>query len=127
MALDWIEALEDAGGSGNLATKGDCIREDEAEAVVGETRAAGPEGWAAEFLPLSLRIEASSALSLPGAPATASFAAPTDALKRLYKPLNPPCTISPANALASPLLPGRGGVKSSKVVRASEREAAVCR
>jgi hypothetical protein len=55
-----------------------------------------------------------------------SFPAPTAPRKRLYNPLRPFCTISPANLLLSALEEeGGGGANSLKVVRVSELDAAL--
>lgn len=111
----------------NLAVNGECSFEDDVvDAVVGDATMALPGPFKAAIFDFPLLIDASSALSFPAPPATASLAAPTEAFSRLYRPLKPLCTISSAKPRPSPLLPGLGDAKSSNVVRVSDREALVC-
>lgn len=90
---------------GECVASGGCTRDD-TDAVVRDRTVPllGPLYQAAPLL----MERASAGEFCPLEPDTASFAAPTEALILLYKPLRPPCTTSEAKLFASPLLPGRG-------------------
>jgi hypothetical protein len=113
---DGVAAIVLAAFDEKCVAKGDCTLDD-AEAVVGERTFA---------LLVPLYRDPPLLIDRPsdGDPVTVSLATPTEALIRLYKPLRPPWTASDAKLFNSPLLPGRGPAKSSKVVRVSDCEAA---
>lgn len=124
---DTLESREGGGGwSGKAGARGDCSLEEGIETMTGEETAV-PAGLLVRaglvvtllFGPSPTTI-ASSEWSMP-----VSLLAPTEALKRLYRPLRPLCTIS--KLLASFVVDAGGGdVRSSKVVKASERDAVAC-
>jgi hypothetical protein len=104
--LDALESREGGGGwSAKVGARGDCRREE------GRERTAGGlflgEGSTAESVGVSLL-------------------ATTEAFKRLYKLLKPPWTNSIVFASLDDA--GKGGaVRSSKVVKALERDAVACK
>jgi hypothetical protein len=124
VALELLESREGGNGSGNVAVEGDCNLDDGTETTTGEDTEVPP--GLCEDMPGTvvavLRAPAKVASAGSGA---ASFAPPTEALKRLYKPLSPPGISSiPRGSLTEE---GAGAtVKSSNVVRVSERDAVAC-
>ena len=108
---------------GNCAAEGDCKRDDDSDAVAGDTMLTPSGVLNAVDWCFRLTTDAAS-LSFVGEGGTGSL--DTEALIRLYRPLNPPGTRSAPKALAS-LLPlgGLGGEPKSKVVRVSDLDAAV--
>jgi hypothetical protein len=126
VAFDTVESREGGGGtSGKAVEEGDCSRDEGTETTTGDETAEVPPGLrpitlGRELLRFREPEERLSVLSVP-----ASFAPPTDALIRLYRPLRPPCTSS--MPFGSPEEAGAGGaVRSSKVVRESECDAVRC-
>jgi hypothetical protein len=124
VALDMLESRDGGRASEKVAVAGDCNLEDGPEATIGDDT---------EVLPgLELAAPCLEAGGVPFLPAVlacpscgCSLAPPTEARRRLYRPLKPPCTKS--IPFASPTAEGAGGtVKSSKVVSVSEREAVAC-
>lgn len=136
LGLDTVvieDALDDWGWCDELAV----MTPDEEVAVVGmseETAESNvelvaplsPRGSADEALEpapgtVELFLETPSWFSVSSASCTVDFPTPTASLKRLYSPLRPCWTRSPAVPLASIVgrLPG-GGAKSLKVVRAPD-------
>jgi hypothetical protein len=109
-----------------VGTSGDCSLDEGTETTTGEDTAV-PAGLfvrggfvAALFLEAAPRPAVSSKWSMAG-----SLLAPTEAFNLLYRPLKPLCTIS--KLLTSFAVEAGGGeVRSSKVVKASERDAVAC-
>lgn len=118
VVLDMLESREGGRASGKLAVAGDCMRDDGLEVTTGEDT----------DVPPGLRVTAADleAGEVPLLPSCdCSLTPPTEARRRLYSPLKPPCTKS--MPLGSPTELGAGGtVKSSKVVSVSERDAWAC-
>jgi hypothetical protein len=111
-----LESREGGRASGKAAVDGDCSLDDGTETAAGEDREVPPG--------LRLTEEAGPAAALL-TPSLACSLTPTEALKRLYRPLRPPWTSS--MPWASPAPGGAGGaVRWSKVVSVSERDAVAC-
>jgi hypothetical protein len=114
-----FESREGGRTSGKVAVAGDCSLDDGTDTTTGDETAVPP----------GLRFTA-AALDAGDVPALGpscgcSLTPPTEARRRLYSPLRPPCTRS--MPLDSPTLDGAGGgLKSSKVVSVSERDAVAC-
>jgi hypothetical protein len=125
VVLETLESREGGRASGKVAVAGDCILDDGLDATTGEEGAA----LLPELLLAAAALDAGDVPALPvlllGPWCGWSLPPPTEALKRLYSPLKPPCTSS--MPLASLALDGDGGaVNSSKVVSVSERDAVAC-
>lgn len=121
VALDMLESREGGSVSGKVAVAGDCSLDDGPEATMGDETEV-PAGL--ELAAACLDAGCVPAL-LPWPCCVCSLPPPTEARSRLYRPLKPPWTRS--IPLGSPTTEGAGGtVKSSKVVRVSEREAVWC-
>lgn len=127
--LDMFESREGGGGSGwsgNVGASGDCSLEEGTETTTGEDTEV-PAGLllragfvVALFFGAAPMAAPSSSCSMPW-----SLLTPTEALRRLYRPLRPLCTMS--KLLTSFVVDAGGGeVRSSKVVKASERDAVAC-
>jgi hypothetical protein len=118
VVLEMLESREGGRASGKVAVAGDCMLEDGLDVTTGEDME----------VPAGLRLSAAGldADEDPLLPSCdCSLTPPTDARRRLYSPLKPPCTRS--IPLGSPTELGAGGtVKSSKVVSVSERDAVAC-
>ena len=121
---EMLESREGGGGwSEKVGASGDCSLEDDTETITGEVMA----------VPAGLFVGGGFVAGLLLGPVPAatlssewsmnwSLLAPTEAFSRLYSPLRPPCIIS--KLLASLVADAGGGeVRSSKVVKASERDA----
>jgi hypothetical protein len=125
-----FEKLESREGgsewSGKFDTSGDCSREEGTDTTTGEDTAvpaglfAAPDVFAAALAFAAVLESAPSAGSPP-----ASFVPPTEAFRRLYSPLRPPCTSSMVLASFAEEAAG-GAVRSSNVVRPWERDAVAC-
>lgn len=122
VAFDVLESRE-GGASGNVAAEGDWSLDDGTDTTTGDDT----------DVPPGLRVTASAlvaALFVPAAiapsalPVVCSLTPPTDARRRLYSPLRPPCTRS--IPLGSSSAGPGGAVRSSKVVSVSERDAVAC-
>jgi hypothetical protein len=123
--MEMMESREGGGGgSGKAGASGDCNLEEGTETTTGEDTAvpAGLFGGAG-FLTAWFLAPTRAPASKGSGPC--SLLPPTEAFKRLYRPLRPLWTIS--KLLASLVMAAGGGdVRSSKVVRPEERDAAAC-
>jgi hypothetical protein len=116
--LDMLESREGGRASGKVAVAGDCMLEDGLDVATGEDMDTPPG-----LRLTAAGLDAGEVALLPSC--DCSLAPPTEALRRLYKPLKPPCTRSmPLGSLTE--LGAGGTVKSSKVVSVSERDAWAC-
>jgi hypothetical protein len=122
VAVETLESREGGSGSGKLATEGDCSLDEGPLTITGDDTAVPPglRGTAPVFGP-ALLVPAAT----PSPPsAICSLTPPTEARRRLYRPLRPP---DASSALFGSSSAGAGGaVRSSKVVSVSERDAVAC-
>jgi hypothetical protein len=122
--LDMFESREGGSDSGKAVAEGDCNLDDGPETTTGEETDVPPGlcDMIPDLYAALLRVSpaAKSVLAAVG-----SLDPPTEAFRRLYKPLKPPGTRS--MPLGSLMDDGAGGtVKSSKVVSVSDRDAVAC-
>jgi hypothetical protein len=118
VVLDMFESREGGRASGKVAVAGDCMLDDGLDVTTGEEMEVPPG-----LRLTAAALDAGEEALLPSW--DCSLTPPTEALRRLYSPLKPPCTRS--IPFGSPTELGAGGtVKSSKVVSVSERDAAAC-
>lgn len=127
VVFDMFESREGGSISGKEDEDGDCSLDDDTGMTMGE-EAEVPAGLRLTAPGRDDPGELVGPLPPPPPPATScdcSLTPPTEALKRLYRPLKPPWTSS--MPLASPAPGGdRGAVRSSKVVSVSVRDAVAC-
>lgn len=124
VATEELEPREGGSASGKAAVEGDCSLEDGTDTITGEEIdvppglcGTGPDRAAALIVPAAVAPSPASA-------ACSLLPPPTEALKRLYKPLSPPETSS--TPLGSSATGAGGAVRSSKVVSVSGRLFAAC-
>ena len=124
VALDMFDSREGGRASGKVAVAGDCSLDDGTDTTTGDETAV-PPGLLLTATDLDTGDAPALPGMLPGPSCGCSLTPPTEARRRLYRPLKPPCTSS--MPLGSPTLDGAGGgLKSSKVVSVSERDAVAC-
>jgi hypothetical protein len=122
VAVEELESREGGSTSGKAAVDGDCNLDDGPDTTTGEDTVVAP-GLSGTGLSFVATLFAPVLVLSP--PSTiCSFAPPTEALKRLYRPLRPLDTNSTPRGSSAR---GAGGaVRSSNVVSVSEREAVAC-